>query len=94
MELQAAYYLTTILVVVAAITMVAIPIRTYYRTGRRSMIHLSIGFTLIMAAALATTISTRLMEYHYADNVLVVHNGLTAGGIILVIYSLIAYQER
>ena len=92
MEIRAVYYLTTFVLVVGAITMIALPLRTYVHTRRRAMIHLSLGFALITAAALATTISTRLMAFHDADGLLIVHNGLTASGILLVIYSLIAYQ--
>lgn len=92
MGLQALYYLTTVLLVVAALIMVALPLRTYRRTHQQAMVHLAIGFGLISAAAIVTTLSTRLVAMHDADGLLVVHNGITASGVLLVIYSLITYE--
>lgn len=92
MELRLLYYVTTLLLIIAGATMVALPVRTYNETEKSAMIHLSLGFGLICAAAIVTTISTRMVAFHEADGMLIVHNGMTASGVLFVIYSLLAYE--
>lgn len=86
------FALTSILLAAAGFSLVIMAIRAYAQTSRRSMIHLSVGFTLIVAAAVATMISAFLNNFSGVRSLLLVNNGLTVTGYLFVMYSLITYQ--
>ncbi|PSP55907.1 hypothetical protein BRC82_03260 [Halobacteriales archaeon QS_1_67_19] len=72
----------------AGLSMVGISVRAYNRTSRRAMFHLSIGFTLIVAAALATTVSAFLTQFQRTRLLLSVNYFITTVGYLFVIYSI------
>ncbi|MFW6383903.1 MAG: DUF7521 family protein [Halodesulfurarchaeum sp.] len=91
MELiEALYAVFSIILVAAGLTVVALAIRAYGDTHRSSMVHLSIGFVLIVAAALGTTISAFLVEFTHVRTLLTVNYAFTTSGFLFVIYSIIA----
>lgn len=91
MELiEALYAVFSITLGAAGLSVVGLAIRAYVDTRRTSMLHLSIGFVLIVAAALGTTISAFLIEFAHARSLLTVNYAFTTGGFLFVIYSIVA----
>jgi hypothetical protein len=86
------YLAATVVLVISGLTMVGMAIRAYLQTTRRAMIHVSIGFALIAAAAIATAISAFVTDFQAVRSLLVVNNGLSSIGFIFVVYSLIVYD--
>lgn len=72
----------------AGLSMVAFAVRAYYRTTREAMFHLSIGFVLIVAAAIVTTVSAFLTEFEGTRRLLSVNYLITTVGYLFVIYSI------
>ena len=73
----------------AGVTMVGLSANAYWRTGRREMFHLSIGFTLIVAAVVTTVISGYLSGFEAPRVLLAVQYGLMSMGFLSIVYSLI-----
>ena len=88
------YALSTLVFVVAGLTMVGMAIRAYVQTARRAMLHLSLGFALAVAGAAATMISAFLLEFNgsYIESLLLVNSGFTTFGFLFVMYSLVTYE--
>jgi len=78
--------------VLAGLGMVGASARAYAQTGRTVMIHLAAGFTLIVAATVVTVISAYLNDFGNLRTVLVVNNGLSMGGFLLVVYSVVSFR--
>ncbi|WP_128475881.1 DUF7521 family protein [Halorussus pelagicus] len=72
----------------AGLSMVGIAVRAYSRTSRQAMFHLSIGFTLIVAAAIATTVSAFVTRFEQTRMLLSVNYLITTIGYLFVIYSI------
>ena len=87
-----AYVGSSALLVMAGGLMVYMALRAYRETLRRAMIHLSIGFTLVVAATVSTVISTFLNGFAPARSLLLVNNGITSVGYVFVVYSLVTYE--
>ena len=87
------YGVTTLLLVVAGLTMVGFAGRAYVQTERLAFVYLALGFTLIAAAAAATAISAFLVGFTSTQSLLLVNNAITIGGYLFVVYSLRAYQR-
>ncbi|MFB6146712.1 MAG: hypothetical protein ABEJ08_03400 [Halobacteriaceae archaeon] len=86
------YAVSSLLLVGAGLTMVGLAVRAYVQTRRRAMVHLSVGFTLVVAAAAATVISAFLNGFEPVRSLLLVNSGTTTLGYVFVVYSLISYQ--
>lgn len=86
------FAVNSVLLVVAGLTMVGLAVRAYVYTSRSSMIHLSIGFTLVVAASAATVISAFVEGFQPAKSLLVVNSGITTAGYVFVVYSLVSYE--
>lgn len=78
--------------VFAGLTMVGAAVRAYVHTERKGMIHLSIGFTLIVAATVATAIGALLNDFENTRVILLVNNGFMMCGFLLVMYSVVSYE--
>lgn len=78
--------------VVACLVLVGAAVRAYVQTERRVMIHLSIGFTLIVAATVATALGGLLSDFQNPRTILLVNNGFSMTGYVFVIYSVVNYQ--
>jgi len=86
------YIAATAILVISGLTMVGMAIKAYLQTTRRAMIHVSLGFGLIAAAAIATAISAFVTDFRGVRSLLLVNNGLSSLGFILVVYSLVIYD--
>ena len=86
------YVVSTLVFVVAGLTMVGMAVRAYVQTSRQAMLHLSLGFSLAVAGASATMISAFLMNFSDTRSLLLVNSGLTAFGFLFVMYSLVTYE--
>jgi hypothetical protein len=86
------YIAATAILVLSGFTMVGMAVKAYLQTSRRAMIHVSLGFGLIAAAAIATAISAFVTDFRGVRSLLLVNNGLSSLGFILVVYSLIIYD--
>ena len=88
------YALSTLVFVVAGLTMVGMAIRAYVQTSRKAMLHLSLGFSLAVAGAAATMISAFLLGFDgaYIESLLLVNSGFTTFGFLFVMYSLVTYE--
>lgn len=86
------YAISTLVFVVAGLTMVGMAVRAYVQTSRRAMLHLSIGFSLAVAGAAATMISAFLTDFDGVRSLLLVNSGLTTIGYLFVMYSLVIYD--
>lgn len=76
--------------VLAGLGMVGAAIRAYVQTERKAMIHLSIGFALIVAAASATTISAFLNDFQNPRTLLTINYFVTTVGFGFVMFSLVS----
>jgi hypothetical protein len=86
------YAISTLVFVVAGLTMVGMAIRAYVHTSRRAMLHLSVGFALAVAGATATMISAFINDFAGVRSLLLVNSVLTTFGFLFVIYSLVTYE--
>lgn len=87
-----AYIVSSSLAFTAGLTMVALALRAYRETERRSMVHLSIGFTVVAAATVATAISGLLSDFETPRSLLLVNSSMTTSGLLFVLYSLFSHR--
>ena len=86
------YAISTLVFVVAGLTMIGMAMRAYVQTSRRAMLHLSLGFALAVAGAAATMISAFITDFDGTRSLLFVNSGLTTFGYLFVMYSLVTYD--
>lgn len=88
------YAVSTLVFVVAGLTMVGMGIRAYVQTSRSAMLHLALGFALAVAGAAATMISAFLLDFEGSalESLLLVNSGFTTFGFLFVMYSLVTYE--
>lgn len=86
------YAVSTLVFIVAGLTMVGMGIRAYVQTSRTAMLHLALGFSLAVAGAAATMISAFLMGFDGVRSLLLVNSGFTTFGFLFVMYSLVTYE--
>lgn len=86
------YLVSSALFVVAGVAMVGMAIRAYLQTARQAMVHLSLGFVLIVAATAATAISAFLTNFQGVRSLLLVNSSISTFGYLFVVYSLISYD--
>ena len=75
---------------VAGLTLVGAAVRAYVATERKAMIFLSLGFTLIVAATVATALGAIINDFENVRTLLLVNNGFSMGGYLLVLYSVVS----
>ncbi len=68
--------------------MVAFAVRAYYRTSRPALFHLSVGFTCLVSASLATTISAFLLDFQGIRYLLSVNYLISTIGYLFIIFQL------
>ncbi|MFB6299424.1 MAG: hypothetical protein ABEH65_04115 [Halobacteriales archaeon] len=85
--LEAIYIIASTALVITGLTMVGLAVRAYFRTDRRSMLYLSVGFSIIVAAAAATTFSGFVSGFDDAVFLLTVNFSITTIGYLVIIYS-------
>jgi hypothetical protein len=72
---------------IAGLTLVGAAVRAYIATEREAMIHLSLGFTLIVAATVSTALGAVVTDFENLRTLLVVNNGFSMGGYLFILYS-------
>lgn len=82
------YVLFSLTLATAGLSMVGQAVRAYSRTSRPAMLHLSVGFTLIVAASIATTVSAFVTNFEETRTLLSVNYLITTIGYMFVIYSI------
>lgn len=88
-----AYLGSSAVLVLAGLIMVGMAVRAYRETERRAMMHLSVGFTIVVAATAGTAVAVFLSGATGTPlTVLMVNNGLTSVGYVFVVYSLVSYE--
>lgn len=92
LTLDAVFLAVSLVLALAGLAMVGAAVRAYLQTERRVMIHLSLGFTLIVAGTLATILSVVLNGFTNPERILVVNNGFSMLGYLLVIYSVVGFR--
>lgn len=90
--LETAYLAMSGALVLAGLTMVVLAVRAYRYTERRAMVHLSIGFALVVAATAATAISAIVTDFGHVKSMLLVNSSFTTVGYVFVVYSLVSYE--
>ncbi|SHK45169.1 DUF7521 family protein [Haladaptatus paucihalophilus] len=84
------YGVFSVTLAIAGLSMVAFAVRAYRRTGRRTLFHLSIGFTLVVAAALATTVSAFIYDFEGIRFLLSVNYLFSIIGFLFIIFSIMS----
>jgi hypothetical protein len=87
--LELIYVLFSIALSMSGLAMVSIAANAYLRTERREMLLLSLGFSLIVAAAIATTVSAFAQDFDNAVVLLTVNYAITTVGYLFVIASVV-----
>ncbi|MFB6081573.1 MAG: hypothetical protein ABEJ67_02010 [Halanaeroarchaeum sp.] len=88
--IEALYTVFSMTLAVAGLSMVGLAVRAYSETRRTSMMHLSMGFALVVAAAIGTTLSAFLTDFTHARSLLTVNYVITTVGYLFVMYSIVA----
>lgn len=84
--LEALYALFSVVVSVVGLLLVAMATRAYASTQREELFYLAIGFTFVVAAIIATTVTAFLAEFQGVDIILTVNYALQTVGYVLVVY--------
>lgn len=77
----------SVLLTATGLALVGLAMRAYVQSARRSMLLLSIGFSIAVAAAIATTFSAFLTEFASSRMLLTVNAAVSTVGYLFVIYS-------
>lgn len=81
----------SVLIAVAGLVLVGAAAKAYLQTHQRVMLHLSVGFALIVAAAVSTAFGVHLNHFENMNTLLVVNNGFSMCGYLFVVYSVVSY---
>ena len=87
--LEVVYLATSAVLSLAGLTMVGLAAYAYVTTDREEMLSLAVGFALVVAAAIATTVSAFLNGFQNTILLLTVHNAIASLGYAFVIYSVV-----
>lgn len=88
-SLELVYGLFSVTLVVAGLSMVGLAVHAYLKTERKEMLYLSIGFAIVVAAAIATTFSAFMAGFENARMLLTVNYAITTVGYVFIIYSVV-----
>jgi uncharacterized membrane protein len=84
--LETLYGLFSVVVSLVGLMLVAMATRAYASTQREELFYLAIGFTFVVAAMIATTVTAFLAEFDGIRIILTVNYGLQTLGYVLVVY--------
>lgn len=85
--MEVAYVVLSVALVVVGLTLVAMAARAYVETENRAMLLLCVGFSLVVAAAVATTFSAFLTEFSQSRLLLTVNYAVTTIGYLFIVTS-------
>jgi len=81
------YIASSVALSLSGLAMVAIAANAYLETERREMLTLSVGFCIVVAAAIATTVSAFGQDFADAVLLLTVNYAITTVGYLFIIAS-------
>lgn len=84
--LETLYAIFSVIVSAVGLMLVAIATRAYANTQRQELMYLAVGFTLVVAAAIATTVTAFLWDFQGIRIILTVNYGITTLGFALIVY--------
>jgi hypothetical protein len=90
--LEGTYLVVSAVLTLSGLTMVGAAVRAYIHTEKRAMVHLSMGFTFVVAATVATALSAILVDFETTRSLLLINNGFATIGFLAIIYSMVAYN--
>lgn len=90
LSIEHLYLVSSAALAVTGIVLVGAAVRAYIATERSAMIHLSLGFALIVAATVSTALGAVINDFQNAGTLLLVNNGFSMGGYLFVLYSVLA----
>lgn len=85
------YLIVNLVMVTLGLSLVGMAAQAYLQTERVGMLHLAIGFSLIVAATGATAISALVTNFSDSQSLLIVHGGFSTVGYLAIMYSLLTY---
>ncbi len=85
------YVASTMATVAAGMFLMGMGVKAYADTERMPMVHLAVGFSLIVAASLATAAVAFVTGFGNAQQLLALNTGLSTCGYLLLVYSLWSY---
>ncbi len=85
--MEIAYVVLSATLVVVGLTLVGMAARAYIQTENRAMLLLSIGFSFVVAAAVATTFSAFLTDFSRSRLLLTVNYAVTTIGYVFIVSS-------
>lgn len=85
--MEVVYVALSLALVVVGLTLVGLAARAYLETASRSMLLLAVGFSLVVAAAVATTFSAFLTDFTQSRLLLTVNYGVTTIGYVFIVAS-------
>ena len=86
-SMEVAYIVLSVALVIVGLTLVGMAARAYVETDRRSMLLLAVGFSLVVAAAVATTFSAFLTDFSQSRILLTVNYAVTTVGYLFIVFS-------
>ena len=87
------YAFSSVIFIAAGLGVVMKGLRAYVETERTAMLLLAVGFAITVAGVAATLISAFLFGFENARWLLLVQTSLLTLGMLLVIYSIVAYEQ-
>ena len=85
--MEVAYVVLSAALVVVGLTLVAMAARAYLETESRAMLLLCIGFSFVVAAAVATTFSAFMTDFSQSRLLLTVNYAVTTIGYVFIVSS-------
>ncbi|WP_132058761.1 DUF7521 family protein [Halorussus amylolyticus] len=85
--MEAVYVVLSAALVIVGLTLVAMATRAYVETERKSMLLLAVGFSLVVAAAVATTFSAFMTDFSQSRTLLTVNYAVTTVGYLFIVFS-------
>lgn len=84
--LETLYAVFSVIVSMVGLMLVAIATRAYANTSRKELLYLAVGFTFVVAAAIATTVTAFLWDFQGIRIILTVNYGITTLGFTFIVY--------
>ncbi|CAP14713.1 MULTISPECIES: hypothetical protein [Halobacterium] len=88
-DLELLYAAASALLSLSGIAMVAFAANAFLQTERREMLYLALGFCVVVAAAIATTVSAFAQDFENAILLLTVNYALTTVGYVFILASVL-----
>jgi hypothetical protein len=88
--LELVYVTASVALSLSGLAMVAFAANAYLQTRRREMLLLALGFCIVVAAAIATTVSAFAQDFQNAILLLTVNYAFTTVGYLFIIGSVIS----